>query len=322
MSVKTSKTGFFNVFAGGSGLLAAPPHHELDKADGHQVPHYNVALDTDTIDERLSKDGNVDACLPQGLERNEVTAVRASPASFGTTVKRIVHEVGGLITEEDFRNGARTVRPLAQLVFEFRRHALAASLNQCLRDFLHRGGCDCIVPVFVSSSAGGTGSTYTILLATGLQQKSFRSQMLRGLPDGLVTTPIAFIVEPFYRAYAHANDPTHTAKILGNAMAFRIESAELEKRGWFKNIYHLGLSSTGGAVLDSEREVARVLGTSLYQFEKHWAGHIKSRTVDTADVHAIFGRYRGHDTPEKMLTTPRSVRTAASVQGNGQPIAP
>src|SRR5207249_9212862 len=80
-----------------------------------------------------------------------------------------------------------------------------------------------------------------------------------------------------------------SSRILSNAMGFRIESASLERRSCFAGICHLGLSSpSGGAVLDSEREVSRVLGTAIYQYLKHW--EIGRASCRERGVMAVDGR--------------------------------
>jgi len=313
----TRRTGFFNVLCGGTGVLGASAFHELWDADGRTVPVYSVVLDTDMPDERLINEGIIDACIPVGLQRDEIRAVKSTAATFGPTVERIVRNMRDYLDEEDFRNGARTTRCLAQLAFEVHRDVIASRLNQCIRDFQHRAGTDDMVPVFTGSSGGGTGSSFMILLAHALQETTFRGRVFQGFSVGHLSTPIAVAVEPFFRAYSHVQDPIHTAKILGNAMAFRIESEFVERQGGFKNLYHQGLSNAGGAVLDSERDVARVLGTSVYQFEKHWSTFIKPRTVDTADTLAIFGRYLGKDTPERARVSAQPTPVQAAPP-NGQ----
>ncbi len=315
----THRTGFLNLLSGGTGVLGARPYHELWEADGRTLPAYSVVLDTDTPDERLLEEGIVDAYIPVGLTHDEIQAVKATPGNFCPLVERIVCTMASLLHEEDFRNGARTTRCLAQLAFEVHRDLIASRLNQCIRDFQHRAGADEMVPVFMGSSGGGTGSSFIILLAQAFQDVTFRSRVLQGLSNGQMNIPIAIVTEPFYRAYAHREDPIHTAKILGNAMAFRIESEFLERQGAFKNVYHMGLANAGGAVLDSERDVARVLGTASYQFEKHWSTYIKPRTVDTADVAAIFGHYLGKDTPERAMVNAQPVSVDVELFPNGQP---
>jgi hypothetical protein len=315
----THKTGFLNIHCGGTGMLGARPFHELRKADGEILPVQSVLVDTDTPDEHLLEEGIVDTCIPVGLTHDEIRTVKATPASFGPTVEAIVHKMAQLIDEEDFRNGARTTRCLAQLAFEVHQDVIASRLNECIRSFQHREGCDDVVPVLTGSTGGGTGSSFIILLARALREPAFRSRAFQGLTDGRVYTPTVFAVEPFYRAYAHTANPIHLAKILGNAFAYRIESEFLERQGCFKNGYHQGLSNSGGAVLDSERDVARVLGTSVYQFEKFWASHIKPRTVDTADVIALFGHYLGQDTPERAFPDRHSPTPPADPSPNGRP---
>jgi hypothetical protein len=299
-------------------VLAAKPFHELRKADGGMVPAFTVVIDTDRPDERLLNDGIVDACIPVGLTHDDIAVLNATPVSFGPIVEAIVREMAYMLDPEDCRNGARTTRCLAQLAFEFHRDAIAAELNHCIRAFKHREGYDEIIPVVTGSTGGGTGSSLMILLAYALSQPDFRSSVFQGLTQGLFYKPTAFVVEPFYRAQAHAGNPIHVTKILGNAMAFRIESALLERQKCFKNVYHLGLSNSGGAVLDTESDVARVLGTSLYQFEKHWASHVKPRTVDTADSHAVFGRYLGEDVPERIFPELRPTQLPTTPPPNGQ----
>lgn len=314
----TSKTGFLNLYLGGSGTLAADPFKELWKADGGTVPAYAVVLDTDNPPPGLLDRGLVDGFIPVRLDADQIRAVKATPQSFGPTVEEIAREVGMLLSEEELCHGARTTRCLAQLLFEVRRGDVAAALNHHLREFMHRGGCNKILPVLVASSGGGTGSSLIILLAAALLQNEFRNLVLQSLTKGLLLTPLGFVVEPHYRAIQHAEQPDHTSKILGNAMAFRIESARIEKLGGFKNIYHLGLSNTKGAVLDSERDVARVLGTCLYQFEKHYEAKIKPRTVDTSDLQGIFGRYTGQDVLEALPKRVRPPFAAVAPSDNGR----
>jgi len=231
-------------------------------------------------------------------------------------VPRIVDQVAAMLDPEEMENGARTVRACAQLPWEVRRNETADKINQCMRNFLRQSGCKKIIPIGASSSGGGTGSAFSILLAAALREPTFRSRALQGFPDGLLRTPVLFVVEPFYRAFANANDSNHISRIFANAMAFRIESEILERRGCFTSIYHLGLSGpSGGAVLDSEREVARVLGTSIYQYLKHWAGSIKPVKVNRP----LFARYSGQDTPERVHERLHS--TLINPSGNGQPLA-
>lgn len=313
----TNDTGFMIWHLGGSGAIAAPPLRELSKADGSPYPLYQVLFDTDKANDHFKEEGIVDASIPIRLDYDEIQTVKATPWSFGPTVPRIVEQVAAMLDPEEMENGARTVRACAQLPWEVRRNETADKINQCIRNFLRKSGCKKIIPIGASSSGGGTGSSFSILLGAALQEPTFRSRVLQGFPDGLLRTPVLFVVEPFYRAFANADDPNHTSRILGNAMAFRIESELLERRGCFASIYHLGLSSpSGGAVLDSEREVSRVLGTAIYQYLKHWAMSIKPVKVNRP----LFARYAGQDTPERVYQ--RLHTAATNPTGNGQPLAP
>ena len=311
-----SETGFFVFHLGGSGAIAAPPLRELWNADGRQFPMYQVLIDTDKANDHYKEGGIVDASIPVRLDYDEIQTVKATPGSFGPVVARIVAQVAVMLDPEEMGNGARTLRPCAQLPWEVRRHDIADKLNQCIRNFLRQSGCKKIIPVAATSTGGGTGSAFSILLADSLQEKSFRGRVLQGFSDGLLRTLELFAVEPFYRAFANANDPNHTSRILGNSMAFRIESEFLERHGCFATIYHLGLSSPGGgAVLDSEREVSRVLGTTIYQYLKYWGACIKPLKVNRP----LFSRYGGQDTPEFLL---ERLQPAPEPSGNGQPAAP
>ena len=312
-------TGFLNLHLGGIGATSAPVMRDLWKADLKRLPLYTGLLDTEEPNQQLIKDGTVDAILSLRLSPKKVHTLLATPNSFGPTAARIMHALPKLITPDHLGNGARTVRALAQLMFEVRRDEIAAQLNRCLVDFRHKYGVQQIIPILHTSSGGGTGSALGILLPRYLMTKSFRSRVLQGLTDDSLGIPFAFVVEPFFRAAAHSDDPLHTARILGNAMAFRIESAMLERLGFFNYLYHLGLSNGGGVVLDNERDVARVLGTSAYLFQKHYETQIKPRTVDRADIHRSFGGYLGDDIFTKMAPvqpTAPAIPVAQPVQGN------
>lgn len=309
--------GFLNLYVGGTGALAAEPFQQLWQADGRALPVSRLYLDTDAPPPRLLADGLIDAFIPVRLDGDQIRAVKATPQSFSPIVEAIVQEILPMLSEEDIGHGARTTRLIAQLFWEVRRTDIAASLNRCLREFMHNRGCRKVLPVLVGSSGGGTGSSLAILLAAALQERTFRSLVLQGFPDAFLMTPTAFVVEPFYRAIAHTQKPVHLSRILANTMGFRIESAYLESMGAFKTIYHLGLANSGGAVLDSEGDVGRVLGTTLYQFQKHYSTKIKARTVDTSDTMAISGRYRGNDTPEEQRRRPMSSLGSAPTVSNG-----
>jgi len=129
-------------------------------------------------------------------------------------------------------------------------------------------------------------------------------RLTEGLPPGTLRTPISFVVEPF--AYTEKHQPVHADKILGNAFAFRVESDLIERQKGFKYVFHLGLANESGTVLDQPADIAKVLGTSVYQFQRHWPD-IKPRTVDTVDSHAIDARYTGDD-----------VLTREALHGNGR----
>ncbi len=269
--------------------MAGFPHHQLE-----------------TYLHKLLKEGQrvavcepVDESLARGPIRREVTRVVTPGDGSSKTTKRPARH--------DAPNGARTIRLLTQLAFAYHYESILRGLRNSILDLYHQGGIGGIIPVLISSSGGGTGSALQILFPQALNDPWFASRLTEGLPSGVLQTPILFLVEPF--AYALRNQTMHADKILANSYGFRMESVLLEAMHAYKYCFHLGLANEDGAVLDSPEEIAKVLGTSVYQFERHWP-QIKGRVVDTADTHALTARYTGYDIPEHVIH-----------RANGVPIA-
>ena len=282
------RAAFLNIPLGGSGFHAAAHVRQLHEADNRPFPMRLVQIDTDPTTAPY-----IDEAIPIGLDGVKIDAICANPHKFGPTVPAILEHFGDFLHPEDITHGSRTVRALTQLAFEFHRPGILRALRRVLLDLKHEGGFDHIMPVLFGSSGGGAGSALLILLALAFLNRSFRAMLTEGFHAGILHTPVAFVVEPF--AYAEKHHTLHANKILANAFALRIESAAIERRKAYKYIYHLGLANEHGTVLDQPAEIARVLGTSVYQFQRHWADAIKPRNVDTVDVHVINGQYRGED---------------------------
>lgn len=284
----SDQCAFLNISAGGTGFRAAAYIREFHQADNRPYPMRLGQIDTDPITADY-----IDLNIPIGLDEVKIDAIRSNPNKYGPHVPTILEQFDEFLHPEDICNGSRTVRALTQLAFLYHRSNVLKALRRLILDLKHEGGFNHIVPVIFGSSGGGAGSALLILLALAFLEPSVQSTLTEGFPPGTLHTPIAFVVEPF--AYAEKHQTIHADKILANAFAFRIESAAIERRKAYKYICHLGLANQFGTVLDQPDEIARVLGTSIYQFERHWADTIKPRYVDTVDVHVINGRYQGDD---------------------------
>lgn len=296
------QTAFLNILLGGTGREAGRHLHELAVADQRPFPTTIVQIDTEPRTESF-----VDRPILIPLDGGKIQTMKASPATFGEICSTIVENYGQFLNPEDIGNGARTIRLLTQLAFAYHYESILRGLRNSILDLYHQGGIGGIIPVLISSSGGGTGSALQILLPQALNDPWFASRLTEGLPSGVLQTPILFLVEPF--AYALRNQTMHADKILANSYGFRMESVLLEAMRAYKYCFHLGLANDDGAVLDSPEEIAKVLGTSVYQFERHWP-QIKGRVVDTADTHALTARYTGYDIPEHVIH-----------RANGVPIA-
>ena len=132
--------------------------------------------------------------------------------------------------------------------------------------------------------------------------------------DEVLHTPLSFVVEPF--ALAHTHHRLHASKIMANAFAFRIESDLLERQHASKYIIHVGFANTKGTILCDPVHFARVLGTSVYEFQRSWP-ELKPRLVDGPNVTALGSGYAGHDTPEFHFPQLADMHQSGD-NGNGQ----
>ncbi len=282
-----SRSAFLNIAVGGTGLSAAAHVHGLHQTDYLPFPTRLLQIDTDPTTASC-----IDFSVPIGFDEVKIDAIRSNPNKFSPLVSQILEHFDEFLHPEDIGHGSRTVRALTQLAFLYHKPQILKALRRLILDLKHEGGFDHIIPVIFGSSGGGAGSALLILLALALLEPSFRETLTEGFPPGTLRTPMAFVVEPF--AYSERHHTIHANKILANAFAFRIECAAIEWRKPYKYVFHLGLANQFGTVLDQPDEIARVLGTSVYQFQRHWPD-IKPRNVDTVDVHVINGHYQGED---------------------------
>lgn len=305
------KTAFMNILLGGTGREAGRHLSDLHRADRSPFPMTIVHIDTEPQTASF-----VEWPMQISLDR-KIQIMKASPQKFGEVTSTIVEHYAKFLNSEDITNGSRTIRLLTQLAFAYYCEQILRQLHNAILHLYHGGGIDGIIPVLISSSGGGTGSALQILLPQAMRDPWFKSRLTEGLAADCLQTPILFVVEPF--AYALRSQTMHADRVLGNSYAFRTESVLLEDIHAFKYCFHLGLTNDDGAVLDSPEEIAKVLGTSVYQFERHWP-QIKGRLVDTVDTHAITGTYTGDDIPEKVIGPMYATRTNNHVpeSPNGQ----
>ena len=319
--------GYILVNMGGTASLMGKQLHQLRQLDrDSEVPIYIVNIDTEDPKEDLIERGIIDQFISLRLEHEQINALKASPMSFGRIAANIIRSLPPeLLSPQGLTHGARTIRAITQLMMEVKKRSIAAVLNRCLLDFQHRYGLEQVIPIHAGGSGGGSGSALLVLLPALYRARSFRALMLQGMAGSFLAQPISFVAEPFFRALANSRNPQHASRILANAMAFRIESALLERHSCFDYIFHLGLSSTGGAVLDNEQEVASVLATTVYTYLKHYSAIIKPRTVNDPDVGKFNTKYAGTDTIEgvqKPVSPPNvSPKIVPPVEASAIPMA-
>ena len=84
-----------------------------------------------------------------------------------------------------------------------------------------------------------------------------------------------------------------------------------------KYTLHIGFANRQGVILNDAVQIGRVLGTSLYEFQRSWDA-LKARLVDTVDTQALSTRgYTGKDLPEDVLGNSKP-----SFSRNGSPAKP
>jgi hypothetical protein len=249
-----------------------------------------VQLDTDPIQGDFISFSH---CL--ALDYDKLDAIRANPSKFGPEVPVILEMFGSFLDPDDLSNGSRTVRSLTQLAFAFHKQAIQRLLRRSLLSLLQETRVKRVIPCIISSSGGGAGSALQILLLMEFLSPAFRHTLMEGFPPGLLQRPLSFVVEPYALAQNHSD--IHHSKILGNAMAFRIESEFLERQGATKYVFHLGLTNRHGTILAEPNQISRVLGTSVYELQRNWS-EFKARMVDPL---GNSDGYSGGDLPEKVF---------------------
>lgn len=288
-------TAFLLIAAGGMGRAALEWFGALYEGFEDSAPFPKFTLYADTEPGTIPA---ADAKLDLGLTADDVSVIKADPKAFGPIAELMVAHYPHWLHPDDIKNGSRTLRLNTQLALNFHAAKIARRLSACLRIMARRASGCSVIPVFFSSTGGGAGSALVIMLAQLLADPAFRARITRGLSPNLLDTPLAVVTEPW--ALAWRNGERHADKILANAYAFRLESARLEARQAFQYIFHQGLANEGGAVLDSEDQVSKTLGTAVFNLCANWT-YLKARWVDNIDSAKVTDRYLGRDVPEYRL---------------------
>jgi hypothetical protein len=280
---------FFNIPVGGIGTAAGQHILQRYHGDGSAFPMGMLHIDTDPAT-YLDADDHV---LVQ-LTAADVRAMRANPSRFGEVAAAIIRELGRLLRDGDILNGSRTTRALTQLALIRHIDRLCSALRRAFHRLRERFKVSYVMPVIISSSGGGTGSAFQVLLMQKLQDPGFRHRLLGGIPSDLLLAPLSVVVEP--HAYANATSLLQSRKIMANGLAFRLESEVMLQRGAASYVCHLGYANAGGTVLADPELMAKVLGYGVYEIERNWAV-LKGRWVDGPDDVAFLSKYAGEDSP-------------------------
>lgn len=286
-------TGFLEISCGGTGREASRTTVKAYRRDGSPFPMLTVLLDTEEIYPQF-----VDIVVPIGIGAERLQAIIADPAAYGPVTEAVIHHHGQYLRDGTaIVHGSGTLRFLTQLCTEIHLTRIIRELKRAVRR-LRKMGAGTIVPVLVSSTGGGAGNALVVLLGKLFSDPLFVASITRGLNPHILQKPVAFVSEPF--ALADLHNETQANRILGNAYAFRIETAYLEARHAFQMIFHQSLANDGGTVLDSPSEIYKGLGLAVYQFCRN-IHYIKARFADTVENSKLFGRYLGHDIPEAFV---------------------
>ena len=288
-----SRKGYLAMACGGTGCNSLEAMVAAYHRDDYPFPMITLLMDTD-----ITYPPFIDVVIPIGIDAEKLQAIVADPAAYGPVTEAVVKHYPHYVKDGvAIESGSGTLRFLTQMCVEVHLSRILCQLKYAIR-CLKKMGVRTIVPILLSSTGGGAGSALIVLLGMLFSDKYFVASITKGLNPHILEKPIAFVSEPF--AFADMHHETQANRILGNAYAFRVETAYLEARHAFQMIFHQSLASDGGAVLDSPDEIYKGLGLAAYQFCQN-APYIKARFLDTVENAKLFGRYLGHDVPEALI---------------------
>lgn len=237
-----------------------------------------------------------DATVHLPLLADDIEVILADPEKFGPIMCRLVQLHPEFLDPEHSSKGSRTVRLLSQVAFHRHRDEVRRILRENVFDLKRAKICEYVQPIIFCSTGGGAGSALSLLLADAIAEGNFRDAMLTGL-NVAVHRPAFIVIDPY--AYADANDEIQANKILANISAFRDEIVRLQQRNVVEDVYFQGLANDGGTVIDTDVEMARVLGMCVFDYMRNY-GPIQS-FLTNYKVHAMKGHYSGNDIPEKRF---------------------
>jgi len=286
---------FLNLLLGGVAAGAGRTFRHRHEVDGCPFLQALVQIDT-------HPDEPCPADMTYFMETSaqDMDAIIQNARLFGPEAVAIIEGMKDLLRPSDITNGARTTRCLSQLLFLFHKREVCRALRDTIADLRCKARFKRIRPVLISSSGGGTGSALQVLLMIAFASTGFRRELLLGEDDYLLLPPISFVVEPFH--YARVVGDAQAHKVLANGFAFRVETEHLMKKGIGPDyVIHLGYSNDEGTVIASADMMARTLGECVYQMERSWP-EFKKFFVDNVDANAIFSRYGGEDTVQRLYS--------------------
>jgi len=293
VSASERATGFMPIGCGGTGLESLQTYANAYRRDHHPFPMFSVLVDTEEADPPF-----VDDVVPIGIETERLEAIIADPAAYGPVTEAVVeHYLHYLGDEAAIDYGSGTLRFLTQMCAEVHLSEIVQKLKDAVLS-LKKMGARTIVPVLISSTGGGAGSALVTIFGKLFSDPYFIKWVTTGLNRHILKKPVAFVSEPFALAALHSK--TQANRILGNAYAFRVETAYLEARHAFQLMFHQSPANDDGTVLDSPDEIYKGLGLAAYQFCRNMH-YIKARFADTVENAKLFSRYLGHDVPEAFV---------------------
>lgn len=290
---RSPETGFvLGGFGGIGGEAVRHVHDARAKAPDDYPPCVSVTMDTDSTPEEWS-----DISIKLGMTESTARAVMDNHELYGPDVSRIVewNKIHGVIRPENLEHGSQTNRLVTQFLFASQWRRIVPRLREALIHLhnSHDGRLTRVVFLTASSTGGGAGSALQTMLARALQSPEFRVPLLAGFAPDMLKPLAMFLADPYAHAQGVLRDELHRQanRILANAYALRLETAELEKRRAISHCFHVGFASPR-VILDTKEKIVHALGSSVGQVMRHWS-LLRSRHADIRDIAMDVDRFVG-----------------------------